>query len=375
MIVYIGMFLYVFFMGTIGKIITEKGRIITKYNNKTTMLFAILILALPVFFIGMRTNYIDTKGYMEGYLAVKPTMEYLIDGLEDTKSKGWLIYEWLLKFVLKDNATSFLMVTAIIQAGAVLKLFYKHSRDYSFSVLIFFLSCAFVNMMNGIRQFMAITIILYFSDYLFEKKYIRFLIVVLIAFEFHASAIVWLPMMFVVQGKPWRLKTLFVVLGTLGLIFALDNFTDILEDALVGTSYEGYTEQFSVDDGSNIFHTLIAAVPTVLAFAGRKCLPESDTETNVMVNISLMGVLVSLMANFTSGILIGRLPIYFTIFNFALFPTLFDSIFADKEKLKIRMAAIAGYVAYAYYYMTHAWGKLGMPYISDVLNINTWHRY
>lgn len=373
MIVYIGMFLYVFFMGAVGRFITKKENRDNRYNSKTTLAFAILIFALPVFFIGMRTNYIDTKGYMEGYLSVEPTFEYLKMELIDTKSKGWLVYEWLLKIVFKNNATSFLMVTAIIQAGAVLKLFYKHSRDYSFSLLIFFLSCAFVNMMNGIRQFMAITIILYFSDYLFEKKYIRFLIVIFFAFEFHSSAIIWLPMMFVVQGKPWRLKTLFVVLGALGIIFALDSFTDILGDALEGTYYEGYTEQFSNDDGSNIFHTLIAAVPTLLAFFGKKYLPESDTETNIMVNISLMGVLISLMANLTSGILIGRLPIYFTIYNFALFPTLFDSIFDKKYRFIIRLAAVVGYSAYAYYYMTHAWGNLGMPYISDVLNINTWH--
>ena len=64
--------------------------------------------------------------------------------------------------------------------------------------------------MGGIRQFMALSVLLFFSDWIFEDKPIRFAIVVLFASMIHASAIIWLPIVFVVSGKAGNLKTILI---------------------------------------------------------------------------------------------------------------------------------------------------------------------
>lgn len=373
MIVYTSMFVYIFLIGYIGKAFINSKGIKTKYQNGVTMFLAVLVLAMPVFFIGMRTNYVDTKSYIEGFEALATDWGTIADSLSDSKGAGWIIYEWIIKCFITKDANVFLMITAIIQAGALLKLYYKYSIDYVYSILIFFLSCAFVNMMNGIRQFLAVALILYFVDWIFEKKYLKFILVVLVAISIHMSAIIWLPAVFLVQGKPWNRKTVLSSILILFAILFLDKFTNLLEDTLSSTAYSGYTAQFASDDGSSIMHTLIAAVPVLIAFIGRPAIADkNDCKANIMVNISLLGLMVNLLANFTSGILIGRMPIYFTLFNYALLPWLFENVFRAESKKLMRVFCIIGYGAYALYYMLNSWGSLGMPYISDILGINTW---
>ena len=372
MIIYISMFLYIAIVGFGSQQYLENKKAKQPFNNGTNLFFAILILALPVFFIGMRTNFIDTKGYIAGFEALPRGFSYLQSCLED-KGFGFILYEWIIKRFITDNPNMFLMITAIVHAGALLKLYYKYSSNYTFSVLLFFLSMSFTNMMNGIRQFLAVSLIIFFSDYIFEKKTIKFLIVLFIAYKIHVSAIIWLPAFFVVQGKPWNPKIIMAIIAIVAVVFALDSFTDFLSDSLEETDYAGYTDQFAQDDGSSIFHTLIAAVPVVLAFWKRREIEEKNVKhIFIIVNMSVLAVMVSLLANFTSGILIGRFPIFLTLYNFILLPWMFDNVFNEEDRKIMKLACIGGYAMYAVYYMNTIFSK-GMPYISDVLGINTWH--
>ena len=118
---------------------------------------------------------------------------------------------------------------------------------------------------------------------------------------------------------------------------------------------------------------MIAMIPLVVAYWGKGIIYKiSNVKANIMINISLFGVMISLFANFTSGILIGRMPIYFTVFNYALLPWLFENVFHLRSKRWVTVLCLVGYIAYAAYYMKASWGSRGMPYISDILGINTW---
>ena len=375
MVVYYTMFLYIFVIGVLGNSYVKKNKIKSKYDNGTNMFFAVLLLILPVVLIGLRTNYIDTKGYIAGFEQLPLEWSSVTDSFEDSKGPGWLVYQWIIKFFITKNPNIFLLITAAIQAGALLKFYYKYSSDYRYSMLLFFLSMSVASsMMNGIRQYTAVSLILYFADYIFDKKYLKFLVVVLIAYSIHNSAVVWAVAIFIVQGKPWNKKVLICIALAVVAIMFLDQFTSFLDEGLADTNYAGYTQQFSEDDGSNPVHTLIYSVPIVIAFWKRKQIAALNNRTiDILINISILAFALSLVANFTSGILIGRMPIYFSVFSYALFPLMFDNVFNEKDRRMLKTLCGFGYLCYAIYYMYNAWGNMGMPYISDVLGINTWH--
>ena len=342
MIIYFLMVAYVFLIGVAAKQQVVSGATISKNNNYTNLAFAILIFALPVFFIGFRGYVADTSAYINGYNNLPPGFPVLEDDIFKTRGYGWKVYIYILKYVFHLNTDWFLMLTAMLQAGALIKLYYKYSNDYPLSSLLFFLSVSFMQMMNGLRQFFAICLILYFVDWIFKKKYIRFLIVVFIAISIHNVAIVWVAAVFLIS--------FFIILA----IAFVDQFTNLLEESVSETSYAGYTNQFSKDNGSNIAHTLVAAVPLVIAFIGRdKIAKLDDRVTNVLVNISILETMISLLGNFTSGILIGRMPACFSAFGYVLLPRLFQQAFNEKDAKTMRALCILGYSAYFLYYMLY----------------------
>lgn len=352
MIIYFLMVAYVFLFGVVAKQRVVSGATISKNNNYTNLAFAILIFALPIFFIGFRSYVADTSAYISSYESLSPEFPVLKDDIFKTRGYGWQVYLYLLKYVLHLNTDWFLMITAIFQAGALIKLYYKYSNDYPLSSLLFFLSVSFMQMINGLRQFFAICLIIYFVDWVFKKKYVRFLIVVFIAISIHNVAIVWLAAVFLIQGKPANIRMLiFSFLIILAITF-VDQFTNLLEESISETSYAGYTNQFTSDSGSNIAHTLMAFVPLVIAFIGRKKIGETDDRvTNVLINISILETMISLLANFTSGILIGRMPGCFSVFSYALLPRLFHQAFNEKDARTMRVLCIIGYLSYFLFYM------------------------
>lgn len=366
MYVYWIMILYVFVIGYTGAGIIVFGGVNEKYKNYTTLGIAILTMVLPVIFIGLRTDVADTLAYISGFNNLPTTFGDMLEYMSRSKGPGWIIYEWVIKKFVSSDATVFLMITAIIQAGSVVKLYYKFSEDYPLSILLFFLSGSFYYMMNGMRQFMALSIMLYFVEWLFEKKYIRYVIVILLASTIHTTIVLWIPILFIVQGKPWNKKTLFFMAVILLAITSVSRFTNILESALTDTMYEGITEQFVQDDGSNIIRTVIAAVPVFISIVGRQIIGKvDDYRINVLVNLSVVNTLISLLANFTSGILIGRFNIYFSVFVYALYPWLIKNIFQRDSRRLIYIMCSIGYLGYATYYLS------SLGYISDNLAINT----
>lgn len=364
MAVYLGMFLYVFVVGYAGKNINKRSK--KDYTSGVSVFVAILTLTLPVILIGLRTKFIDTTAYINGFNDLEPGFENLSKVFENEKGSLWVLYEWIIKTFITKDAYCFLFITATIQAVAVLQFCYRHSIDYVYSILLFFLSMNFTYMMNGIRQFMAVCLILFFSKWIFEKKYFKFIIVAIIAFYIHNSAVIWILALMVIYGKPWNKKMLLFSFLILLSVTFLDTFTNLLESGLSGTAYSGYTEQFEADDGQNIFNTLISAVPVVIAFWKRKEIEaQNDDKLNILINISIFSLMLNILATFTSGILIGRMPTYFSLFVYILYPLMFEKAFNEYERVIIKPLCIGGYIFYALYYLV----TVGSRYISSILNI------
>lgn len=367
MLLYCSMFLYIGVFGYITQFYYQQSSKQRKYESKVPLIMGIVLLALPVFFIGMRTNFGDTYAYISHFKELTTDFSELWAAREETKGFGYELYLFFIKKYISTDPNVYLMITATIQACGILKIYYKYSTNFTYSLLLFFLSMAFLYMMNGMRQFMAACIIFLFSDYLFNKKTVRFLLVVLLAYTVHVSAIIWIPIYFVVQGKPWNLKVMCAIIAIVVAILALDSFTDLLSDSLEGTDYDGYTNQFSQDDGSSLAHTLVALVPVALAFWKRKEIEEKNNQTAfILVNCAVVEVLINVMANFTSGILIGRLPIFFKPFGFILLPWMFDNVIDEKDRRMIRTVCMIGYILFAVYYMY----STGITYYSKPLGLD-----
>ena len=68
-----------------------------------------------------------------------------------------------------------------------------------------------------------------------------------------------------------------------------------------------------------------------------------------------------------SGVMLGRLPIYFSLYNLILLPWLIKFVFENNEKRLMNFMMIIGYCAFFYYQMVVIWN--GMEYVSNILNL------
>ena len=156
-----------------------------KRNNKYLVWIIVLMLSLIA---GLRSVSvgIDTKTYdlvfsliTEGYL--RPMY-----GIEKN-------YVLLCSFFLKlwNNHQFLLFVFAFITHGLILfRLWYERNHiSFSFGVISYYI-LFFGFSLNGMRQMFAASIVFYSTIFVKKGKYFHFLIAVLIAAQFHSSALI-----------------------------------------------------------------------------------------------------------------------------------------------------------------------------------------
>ena len=371
-----GSFAYAMIVSIIGMFMykrkTASATIEPVDENKTEqyksigLFFALASFALLVFFVGNRSVIHDTQEYQYMYdIYYNDDLSQITDIISGKiKAKGSLfaIYMVLFKHFTHGTYTDWFFSIAIFQVISLAIFFYRYSVNYTYSIFLFFASCGFLWLVNGMRQYLAVTLVLFFSNYIFKRKFIPFLLVVLIAFFIHSASIVWLPIYFIVVFKPWSYRfNISVVIFIVAVI--LLSKSSLLND----TDYSYMSS--SVFSGINPFRLVISSIPLVLAFYKRdEIAKRSDNVMNIVLNISVVSTGCYIIGMFTNGV-VTRLVAYFDIFQFVLLPWLLFKIFDEKLGKSITYFSIIGYLAYFFYNMYSA--RNGV-YISDVLGLNFW---
>ena len=145
-------------------------------------------------------------------------------------------------------------------------------------------------------------------------------------------------------GKAWNRKTLMFISVALLAILFIGQFTNLLDTALADTQYVNVVSDYKgfEDDGTNPLRVLLYSIPTVLAFLGRDTIRKvDDAVINLCTNMSIVSSGLYLVSMFTSGIFIGRLPIYASLYGYILLPWLIDRMFPNRSR-RIAYMGICG---------------------------------
>ena len=157
--------------------------------NKTFPMSYLLIPSLMFAFIfGCRYNVgVDYYTYYTDYLYYWSNREI---------EPGFL----LIKETFKNNGLHFALYfgfIAFIQIFFFMMALRKRAYLYPSILLVLFLSCIELGWMNGIRQSIATCIFVYATTLIDDKKPIKFIMAILLAMQFHNSAIILLPIYFI----------------------------------------------------------------------------------------------------------------------------------------------------------------------------------
>ena len=334
-----------------------------KCEERYRLGFALLVFAPIIWMAGTRGFVGDTGMYYDAFSAMPSSLSGLSAyALERTKDTGFYVFSALVKIFITDNAFVYLTILAIIQGLAVLLVYRKYSTSYIFSIFLFVISTDYVAWMyNGIRQFTAVIMIFVATTFMLKRKYMPLVLVILLASTMHQTALIMIPLVFIAQGEAWNKKTLmFIVLALLAILF-VGEFTDILDVALEETQYENVISDYESfqDDGTNPLRVLIYSIPAILAFLGRKIIRRVDDPLiNFCTNMSIISAGLYLISMVTSGIYMGRLPIYASLYGYILLPWEIENIFNHKSRKIVYAGLILCYFLFYYYQMHFTWGLI-----------------
>lgn len=235
----------------------NRAKIISLYRNTSLDSTNIFYVGLVIFatIVGLRWNVgIDYPAYYDlltgnnlediqlGRLELIPRLS-----IEYIKEHGIPFYVWFI-------------IMAFLQMFFLLKTFGKDLKVFVVWGVFFYLTGQLALAMNIIRQATAVTIVLYAYSFLYQNKYIKYLIWIVIASLFHTSALIGIPVMLVSKIKISFNKVLqifiitsFFILGEKILNYVIDmlanysgGFTYLLKVQTINN------DDFAIEKGSGL---------------------------------------------------------------------------------------------------------------------------
>ncbi len=233
-------------------------------------------------------NYKNSYGSLKEYSYGDICQQYLE---EKIKGGGFWIFSKLCSD-LNIGAELWMAIIGFVFATAYSWFCYKYSKNIFISYLTL-LALVFSFTLTGLRQTLALSLILLAYYWIFEKKPKHFIATVLLAFCQHSSAIIFLPAYWLAQIK-FRPRNIFIALLILIVLFLFPEMVRQLISELAPTEQMGkYAERF---------YGLSWAGAIIQSFIFFYCLifwnhdtPQKEEETRTQLGILMNFMLVSIV--------------------------------------------------------------------------------
>lgn len=326
--------------------------------------FSAFLLVLPyIIWAGYRSWFGDTETYRNSfYLAADSLSSLPAYAAEQTKDTGYYVLSSLFKILISNSSVVFFLAIAAFQIFCIMKTYRKYSSDYWMSIFLFIVSTDYLSyMFNGMRQFIAVCGIFACLGWIVRKEYFKSIVVILLLSTIHQTSLVMIPIIFIIQGRAFNKKTMFLIFLTLIVLVGVNEFTSFLENALKETQYSDImtNEIMQNKTGTNILRVIVYSVPLLLSIVGKRYIDEAnDPLINLCVNCSVITTALYVISAVTSGIYFGRLPIYTSLTGYILLPWLINHMFEKKSAVLVKIMMYGFYFLFFYYQMHFAWGVL-----------------
>lgn len=363
---YVLILLWVGFAALIGiNVALKKKETVIGYDGEVERyywLFAFITFLPIILMAANRSWYVgDTFAYRTSFEKMPTSADELQEYLAgNTKDAGFYFLSAIFKIFISNDPRFYFGIIALVQGLIIVWFFRKYSPSYLVSVFLFVASADYLSWMyNGIRQFLAVTIVLLAIPLFLKKKYISGIIIILLAATIHQTALMMLPIVFLVQGEAWNKRTIVFTILVIAVLVFLDQFTHLLEDGLSNTQYKNVMSDIEEygNKGTNFFRVLVYSVPAILSFVYRKSInAEAPQFVKLSANMSIVSSGIYIVSMFTSGVFIGRLPIYCSLFGYIFLPWVINIRFDEKARRIVYFSMILLYLIFYYVQVHITWG-------------------
>lgn len=337
MMIMTGLALFVVLLGMGSK---EIG--LQRDNYKPYLVITGIVVTL---IMGLRHQYVGTDTFAYIYrhedLATIPAFKTFYDAnLADLdflfSETGYYFSSWLFGRAFPDGY-AWIFATSAFITYSTCRFIYKNSGDAPLALSIYILLGLFTFNMSGLRQALAMSICLWAYEHAKRHRLIPFVLTVLLAMQFHKTAVCFAPIYFL----PWlkRGSTNLIIYFVLLIIclFSVDKLIASY-NAFSGEEYELQNEV----DGGGLSVILIYLFCILMVVLRHQCLNIPH------VRMAFYGVVAGFTAYITryfSNQILERISYYYFYFSILLLPSVFKLLpEKDQRWLRILFSFLAIYL-------------------------------
>jgi transmembrane protein EpsG len=306
---------------------------------KPNKLLALFVMASFVIVSGLRSNIGDTYSYKLTYV----TNEFNWSDVSLKEDYGFIILQILLKKITNDPQL-LLFITALITNVCIVIVLYKYARLFELAIYLYITTGSFIVSMNGIRQYLAASILFLGTIFIVKGDWKKYFGIVILASSFHQTALILLPIYFIVRRKAWTNSTMIVLL--IGIVFTafFGQLSTLLFTMMEDTQYGVYSE--FEEGGANIIRVIISGLPLILAYLKQDKLRTLWPQIDIIVNMSIIGFVFMVISS--QNWIFARFSIYFGLYNLILIPWIVK-LFENKSQ------RIFYYLVVIFYFLYHVY--------------------
>jgi transmembrane protein EpsG len=198
--------------------------------------------------------------------------------------------------------------------------------------------------MNGIRQFLAASILFFATKHIISGNWKKYMLFVLLASTLHQSALILIPLYFFIRQKAWSAMSFLFLISSVVVVIGFNEFSSFLFSAMETTQY-GHYSNFE-EGGANMVRVAVSAFPLIVAYMGREKLKEIFPVSDYIINFSMIGLVFMIVA--TQNWIFARFNIYFDLYTLILISWL-PKLFREQDgKLIYYFTIVLFFVFYFY---------------------------
>lgn len=337
-----------------------------KDNNKKSYKSFLLFFIVLALFVGLGDMLGGYDRYIYGEL-FDNLADQLRIGIPTTSSRLYFAYHSEFAYVglnwviahLTRNRYIFIFLYTICMYAVILCNFRKYAKSYSLASVLF-MAMVFFFSFTYLRQMFAAAIIGLSIKYIIERKFLKFCTILLVAFSFHNSAIVFFPMYFIANKK--YSKTHILLLMSVCFIIGVSGITSGLYNLFDDISTRGAHADYAVQGDARVAYILEAGFFLFFLIKSYKYLPDIR-QSVVLYNIALgFCTILLLFIRSENG---GRLSWYFVYGLIFSLTQLSTTNYGKKIKMGLQLSIVCFVL---YLRILTSWGVFLYPYKTFLTN-------
>lgn len=304
--------------------------------------FLIGATVIFTFFYGLRAETVgsDTLPYLNMFLkdASQP-LESLWTYMWSQKSPAFVLLEWLF-FRVMPSTRLWLIFCAAFSFVGLSCFIYKNSEDPFFTWYLFYTIFGLFQM-TGVRQSMAMAVLMFAFEYVKERRIVRYLLFIGIAYLFHQSAIVFLPVYWLSRRKVRKIDLVLIV----SVIVAMYSYRNVAFNYIKSFTSYYYFEELNHSEPINFSIMIYAAVlgsyiwalftqNDAKIYSDETCVQDAQ-EANMYTNIQYLGAVFMPMVAVNGAV--RRIVMYFAVYMIFSIPRIIRRFFTKQSVFLVQM--------------------------------------